>query len=202
MKKSEIRQLKMQLVLVGGLFALCVATAIVIVNNRAFFEKYLLEKHRPLPAKLTPLAQKMEQTGEVPEVLGRLTPTQQAAFYEHWMSQPEVQKDMPKMLVTIAPSLYIARVEQTLVCGSHEQRTRALRFVELGFVELGFVELGFVELGFSESASIQSASGGSPKNSEVLSMLDRVDKWAARRRLSTLRTELDRTRAAVQQGPQ
>ena len=121
---------------------------IMIVNNRPFFEQYLLERHRPLPAKLTPLAQKMEQTGEVPEVLGRLTPKQLATFYEYWMSLPEVQEDMPKMLVTTAPSLYIARVEQTLVCGSHEQRTRALRFVELGF---------------GESASNQSASGGSPK---------------------------------------
>ncbi|MBP88801.1 MAG: hypothetical protein CMJ64_19165 [Planctomycetaceae bacterium] len=188
MKNSEIRKLKMQLVLVGGLFVFCIATAIVIVNNRPFFEKYLLEKYKPLPTNLIPLAQKMEKTGEVPEVFGRLTEKQQGAFYEHWMTLAEVEKDTPKMLVSVAPSLHIARVEQTLVCGSQEQRTRALRFVELGFVELGF-----------ESALVQSGSGVSTNNSEVLSMLGRIDGWATRRRLSSFRTEVDETIVALKQ---
>lgn len=177
MKKSEIRKLKMQLVLVGGLFVFCVVTAIVIVNNRPFFEKYLLEKHKPLPANLTSLAQRMEATGEVPEVFGRLTEKQQAAFYEHWMSLPEVEKDMPKMLVSVSPSLYIARVEQTLVCGSQEQRSRALRFVELAFV--------------------QPTTGGGTGESQVLSMLGRVNRWATRRRILSLSAELDKTMAAL-----
>lgn len=179
MKKSEYRKLTMQLVLVAGLFVSCVAAAIVIVNNRPFFEKYLLEKHKPLPANLTSLAQKMKTTGKLPEVFERLTQKQHAAFYEHWMSLPEVEKEMPRMLVSTAPSLYIARVEQTLVCGSQEQRTRALLFVELAFR--------------------RSDSGESTNNSQVLSMLDRVERWATRRRLSSLNAELDRTVAALKQ---
>ena len=180
MKKSEYRKLEMQLVLVAGLFVFCFATAIVIVNNRPFFEKYLLEKHKPLPANLAPLAKKMERTGKVPEVFGRLSEKQQAAFYEHWMSLPEAEKDTPKMLVSAAPSLYIARVEQTLVCGSQEQRTRALLFVELAFRQPG--------------------SGDSTGDAQFLAMLDRVRRWAARRRLSSLKTQLDGTIAALKQG--
>jgi hypothetical protein len=178
MKKSEYRKLKMQLVLVGGLFVSSIVAAIVIVNYRPFFEQYLLEKYKPLPANLTSLAQKIESTGQVPEVFGRLSEKQQAAFYEHWMSLPEVGKDLPKLLASAAPALYIARVEQTLVCGSPEQRVRALQFVELAFAK--------------------SDSGNASDSAEALSMLDRVRAWATRRRLSSLETKLQATIAALQ----
>lgn len=56
MNKQELRTLKGQLLLLGGMFAGSVVLAMLLATQRGFFEKFVEEKYGALPATLKPLA--------------------------------------------------------------------------------------------------------------------------------------------------
>jgi hypothetical protein len=134
MNKQEIRTLRGQLVLMAILFVGSLALAVFMAVNRSFFEKYIEEKYGAMPASAQPLAERAE-TGRFDESdkekFAGLSDSERLALYDDWMSREESSAGTPRALIDVAASLYITRAERTIVCGSEDQKRRALRFLEL-----------------------------------------------------------------------
>jgi len=167
MRKQELRQLRMQGLLIGGLFVLCVIGATVVSTQRRFAEKYLVEKYSSLPKDLRPWAEAAARGSLDIERWRELDQDQRRALFEEWMGRADSSEKTPAALVTADPVVYIRRAEQTLVCGSAAQRAKALRFLLLA------------------------------RSNESLPMLQNVRSWAARRRLDGFVDRIDQTVAAL-----
>ncbi len=171
MNKQELRTLRSQLLLTVGLFAGCIAAAAVMASQRGFFEKYLKEKYAPLPADLKDVAD-AAAAGEVdPARFEQLSDAQRLALYDDWMTRDPPPVNTPRALMTAAAELYLARAERTLVCGNHDQRKRALRFLELA------------------------------GSREATARLQKLSRWAARRSLSELVAGIAETIDRLEQAP-
>lgn len=132
MNKRELKTLRGQLLLLGGLFAGCLVAAAVIAASRNFFEKFLGEKYQPLPAHLAALAQAAAEDRFDQSAFAALSPADRLVLYDDWMARADPPPAAtPGALLAADAALYLARVERTLVCGRPDQRLRALQFLEL-----------------------------------------------------------------------
>ena len=133
MNKEELRTLKGQLLLLGAMFAGSVVLAAVMAWQRPFFEKFIAEKYGVLPAAMKTLADGAADSGKIDvEAFSKLTPEERLLLYDDWMTRPDPPPQRtPAALVAADPVLYLARAERSLVGGSDDQKTRALKFLEL-----------------------------------------------------------------------
>ncbi len=119
--------------MLGAMFAGSVALAVVIATQRPFFEKFIEEKYGQLPANIKTMADGAAESGKIDaEAFGRLTAEERLLLYDDWMTRPDPPPTRtPAALVAADPKLYLARAERSLVGGSDNQKTRALKFFEL-----------------------------------------------------------------------
>ena len=133
MNKQELRTLKGQLLLLGAMFAGSVVLAVLIATQRPFFEKFIAEKYGVLPASMKTLADGAAESGKIDaEAFSKLTEEERLLLYDDWMTRPDPPPlRTPAALVAADQKLYLARAERSLVGGSDNQKTRALKFLEL-----------------------------------------------------------------------
>ena len=168
MTNVELRSLRAQLLLVGGLVAGCIVAAVLIATQRWWFESFLVEKYPPLPANLSKLAKDVHAGQIDADAWDRLSNAERLAFFDDWMANDgEAWPQMPPALAALAGDLYAARAERTLVCGGDAQRARALEFLRLAHC------------------------------AEALPCLDRARCWAQRRCLGPLADDIAATMAAI-----
>jgi hypothetical protein len=163
MTNVEIRTLKIQLLLTAGMFAACVAMAAAAVWQRGWFERFMGEKYGPLPTALRDVAADAARGQIDPKTWEGLSPADRLALYDDWMAAADSPQSAPKALLAVDRDLYLARVEQTLVCGRSEQRQKALDF---------------------------AAWAASP---DVIPVLERVQGWAKRQRLDDFDRKISAT---------
>lgn len=130
MTSQELRTLRFQLLLMGGLIGGCIVAAAVTASQRTFFERFLKEKYQPIPASLSDVADEAAEGRVDAKKFRELDRLQRLALYDDWMMQTAPSSDEPGALLAADCELYLGRVERTLVCGSAEQRARALEFLE------------------------------------------------------------------------
>jgi len=169
MNKQEMKTLRAQSLLMGGLFVGCIGAAVFLATQRGFFEGYLREKYSPLPENLRPMADAAAQGQLDAEEFEKLTEPERLALYDHWMEGSDAPPAFARVLVEAAPALYIARAERTLVCGNADQRDRALVFLE--------------------------AAG----SDEAAAALEDVSQWARRRKMPELAAQVDAAAERVRQ---
>lgn len=133
MNRQEIRTLKGQLLLLGAMFAGSVVLAVVMAAQRPFFEKFIAEKYGTVPANIKTLADEVALSGKIEaEAFSKLTEEERLLLYDDWMTRPDPPPPRtPAALVAADSKLYLARAERSLVGGSDNQKTRALKFFEL-----------------------------------------------------------------------
>jgi hypothetical protein len=132
MNKQELRTLKGQLLLLGAMFAASVALAVFIASERRFFEKFIEEKYAPAPETLRPLADAAASGRLDAGEFNKLSQADRLILYDDWMARPEGGPRLtPAALLAADPGLYLARAERTIVSGRDDQKTRALKFLEL-----------------------------------------------------------------------
>lgn len=133
MNKKELRTLKGQLLLLGGMFAGSIVLAVFIAMQRGFFEKFIEEKYGVLPASMKALADAAATEGKLdPEAFNKLSQAERLLLYDDWMTRPDPPPSRTPSALTAADSgLYLARAERTLVSGREDQKMRALKFLEL-----------------------------------------------------------------------
>ncbi len=133
MNRQEIRTLKGQLLLLGAMFAGSVVLAVVLATQRPFFEKFIAEKYGVLPDNIKTVADGVALSGKIEaEAFGKLTEEERLLLYDDWMTRPDPPPTRtPAALVAADPKLYLSRAERSLVGGSDNQKTRALKFFEL-----------------------------------------------------------------------
>jgi hypothetical protein len=176
MNIKELRTLRGQVLLTVGLFAGSLAIALVIVTNRWWFEKVLLEKPAPatqLSASLKELVNRVNLGKADGVTYGRLLPPEQIALFDAWMQEgKKASKLAPATLVQMDAKLYLQRVEHAVVCGNSAQRQQALQFLVL------------------------------TRSSEGEQILDRLARWARKRNRSDWYEMIDHARHewAAQQG--
>lgn len=128
--KNEIRTLRGQLLLMALAFGGALVLAIVIAWRSDFFQRFIEEKYRPLPAHLQPLRDDFRRGALSAKRISTLSKADQAALYESWVQENAPSRQAPLVLVQGAPEVFLARAEQTLVCGNATQKERALLFYE------------------------------------------------------------------------
>lgn len=132
MNKQELRTLKGQLLLLGGMFAGSVVLAVFLATQRGFFEKFIEEKYGALPANLKPLVDAAAEGKLDGEAFNKLSQAERLLMYDDWMTRPDPPPTLtPSALVAADSALYLARAERTLLSGREDQKLRALKFMEL-----------------------------------------------------------------------
>jgi hypothetical protein len=137
LNKQEIRTLRAQLLLTGGLMLLCAVCAVVVATQRKLVErKWIREKYTAaydnFPRRVQEAAD-AAAAGKLTEKLYEpLSEKERDWLYEDWMirSDPPFEA-APSALAGIDAVRYLERAERTLVCGSAPQQQRAARFLEL-----------------------------------------------------------------------
>ncbi|MEL6182460.1 MAG: hypothetical protein AAFS10_26120, partial [Myxococcota bacterium] len=117
---------------------------------------------KPLPAHLREAAAAADRGDN--DTINQLAPSALVLLYEDWMERPKAPRAAAAVLCQANPKALLARAEQTLVCGSPQQRLKALVFVE---------------------------HCDSP---EADPLLRRVERWAHRTRLTRLASAAQRVR--------
>lgn len=137
MKLPKIRSLQGQLLATASLFVACLPIAVAVILCREKFEQHMYEKyaanHSQFSADLKLLIEHVETgvTAQERESLANLALQQKQQIYEDWMQRQEPPRpNTPRTLVAVDPGFYLARAEQTVVCGNSQQRSLALEFLE------------------------------------------------------------------------
>ena len=161
----ELRTLKWQLLLTGGLFLGCIVLAILIAANRNYLETFVKEKYKTSYDNMPRAAQDMidqAANGQVAEETQKKLSRQHLRYaYEDWMMRSEPARPRtPAALVSLNAAFFLEAAERTMVCGSREQRRRSLDFFRLA-----------------------GSSDAEPR-------LRRLQRWAARRNLGELAEQI------------
>ena len=137
MKLPKIRSLQGQLLATASLFVACVPIAVAVILCRGKFEQHIVEKyaanHAQFDGDMKLLIEHAETgvTAQERESLNNLSLQQKQQVYEDWMQRRDPPRpNTPRTLVAADPDFYLARAEQTVVCGGSEQRSLALEFIE------------------------------------------------------------------------
>jgi hypothetical protein len=161
MPKHLLHTLRGQILLLTGLCAACIITAVVMASQRAVFEQHIAERYQPLPVELQPLAESLARGSLEQAQFTVLSMAQRLALYHTWMAHIESPPaETPRLLVSIAPELYLARAERSIVTGRMQQKQRAVIFLALT---------------------------GSP---DALPILQKANRWAARRQMPELASHI------------
>ena len=161
MNKDDLRSLRIQILLIVGMFMGCAVVAGFIATQRSWFESHFKEEYAALPAELEPLAAKAAGEELVEEDLDGLSPEVRLRLYDAWMSAERPAPGTPRALVAADSSLFLGRAERTIVCGNGLQRRRALEFLELC------------------------------ASRDVIPLLEKARGWSARRSMISLRDDID-----------
>lgn len=157
MNREGLHTVRSQFLLIGLLFFITTVFAAVMATRHDWFESFVKEKFSPLPPHLYPLVEASTRNELNVEDIAKLPRHDLLALYDHWMGMPQLPSlTMPGALMVVDRGVYIERLEQTLVCGTPEQRQRALYFIELA------------------------------GSQEAIQMLQRVQEWAERRKIPDL----------------
>ena len=132
MKKPNYHGLKFQVLLVLKLFVACIVAAIGLVSYRDWVEGFMKERPVPVPSSLQTAINAIEVQKPIQKLYEEIPPQDRVILYDVWMGTEPIQRTLPQELCTLDPQLFIGRAERTLVCGSKDQRMRALQFIELG----------------------------------------------------------------------
>jgi hypothetical protein len=163
MTKQELKTLRAQFLLLGGLFLLCIVSAGVVASQRPWFEKHIYEVLTPLPEDLRPLYDSATRDQLDPVAFKQLSEPRRLALYDHWLSKKGQDGGRaPAALMSADPGLYRNRAARSIVCGNPEQKELAVRFLE------------------------QS------NHASVVETLTKSRAWARRHRLSPLISSIDR----------
>ena len=130
----ELRTLRWQLLLTGGLFTGSLVLAIVIAVNRPYAESFIQEGFKldgeELPKKLQQAADEAA-TGELAASWSKqLKPEDWRLLYEDWMLASEPRRSAAAAFSARNAEFFTEAAERTVVCGSDEQKRRAARFLE------------------------------------------------------------------------
>jgi hypothetical protein len=133
MTKGELRQLRVQLAMMGALFAACIVASAAVPAFDSVFQTYLCrERYAPTPAELRRFVEAAEKGWLGRDEFEQLGLEGQVAIYRDWMARTDTPpRATPGTLMAAAPDVYGKAVERTLICGREDQRERALEFLEL-----------------------------------------------------------------------
>lgn len=164
MNNKKIKTVRGQAILIGIMFLISMALAVIVAIQRDWFESLNKEKFMPLTPDKYIILEKVK-TGEIKgNKIAEISVEDRQSLYEYWMTYPEMMPSaFPKILIEADSKFYFSRVEQTIVCGQHEQKLRALKFLD---------------------------SAGSK---DALPMLEEVQKWAGRRNMPELMKAIEIT---------
>ena len=169
MNRPEIRQLRGQMAMIFGLMLVCIVAATVVSAKREFAAKFIVEKYQPLPVNLQSDVALLKKELRVTDEFADLPANERVLVYDYWMILEEPEVGWPKVLLDVDFELFNRRAERTLVCGSSEQRIRALRFLQLA------------------------------ANHKALATLEKAAGWARRRQLSDFAKQIDETIQQIEQ---
>lgn len=168
----ELRKLNGQLALVAALFVSCIVIAIVLICSRGFFESFLVESYRynraAMPAGVPELLAQAESGKIELDGFSKLEEAVQLALYDVWITDENLNQTMPAAMTDVATRQFLERAEHTIVCGTHEQRLRGLKFIEWS------------------------------NNPEAVARLEYAKNWATRRELEKLVPEIEATLQRIQ----
>ena len=167
MKGTNFHGLPFQLLLVLKLFLACFAAAFLILFNRPWVESFMHENYLP-PTKSLQLAIATCKMGKpIQDEYQNIPLEERSLLYDDWMLSDKLGLATPGILLSTDFSLFSRRAERTIICGSPEQRIKALLFFELS---------------------------GDKNTIPILTM---AQKWAQRRKLIELADEIDKTIVAL-----
>ncbi len=163
MSKRNRHGLKFQLLLVLKLFVACAIGAGYLVYHRNWVEGFMKESYFAPPDSLQPVIEAIKMRQPIQELYQQVPETQRSSLYDFWIATEPKLRELPRQLVSIDADRFVRRVERTLVCGSQEQRLKALEFVQLG------------------------------GDTSAIPILEKAQAWAQRRRLNELANEIEKT---------
>ena len=174
--KRELRTLKWQLLLVGGLFMGCIVLAILMAANRNYLETFIKEKYdtpyAELPSAAREAADQAAGGGIDEDVQAKLNRQDLRLVYEDWISRSDPERPRaPAAFVAINPRFFLDAAERTMICGNREQRQRSLEFFRLASAHEAFAR-------------------------EAEPRLERLQRWAAKRNWKELAEQI---RSVIQQ---
>lgn len=156
MNNAEMRKFQGQLYLIGFLIVITAVVSLLVSWNRKRFEQFVKEKYKTVPASLQNEISRIKNGQTLSGEYEKLPETQRELLYDAWMTQPDISSALPSEIMSVDYELFSQRVERTLICGSDEQRERALQFLV------------------------------SARDGRTIEMLRSVQNWAERRKMSKL----------------
>lgn len=163
MRKTDLSGLKFQLFLVSILFLICSGLSLFIVMNRPWVEGYLKESYGIVSEDLQSLFDTTRMGGTIADAYKQIPPKDRLMLYDAWMQEAVDNNQSPRILMQTDFELFSRRAERTLICGSTDQRKKALRFFAYG------------------------------QDRRCLPILDQAKNWARRRKLHELEAEIRQT---------
>ena len=132
MMKGKRHGLTFQLLLVLKLFLACIVAAACLVYFRGWVEGFMKESYLPPPASLQGAINAVNIGAPIQKSYEEAPEEDRVRLFDYWMVTEPIHSQLPGELLRLDTELFLARAERTLVSGSPEQRSRALRFLELG----------------------------------------------------------------------
>lgn len=140
MKLDRLRTLEGQLLAISCLFIACIPISGAVIFLRPKFEAAMSESYSVVSAsvreELKELARGLEDPSSDPKdvchSVEQLTVQDKEWLYQDWVVHHEPERVITvSRLVQADPEYFLHRAEQTVVCGSADQQTLGLRFLEL-----------------------------------------------------------------------
>ncbi|MFH1861876.1 MAG: hypothetical protein ABH878_03595 [bacterium] len=132
--KREIHSLHNQLALIAGLFGICILGAIVMLIRPNWVDRIIagLQTNRQAAVQVSqPEWEQLTSSVVDTQEYRRKTDEQKLAFLREWMQSADSLQSIPPILLSLDTDLYVKECERWLVCGTVQERRRALLFLDL-----------------------------------------------------------------------
>lgn len=175
MKNSELRALRMQLVMVGVLLAGALALGATLVGARSWVEPLVCERFRTpyekFPAALKQLADALANEHVDSAALAALSSEEKNLLFEDWIARREPRRPLaPRHLMRADAAFFLQRIERCVVSGNSQQRQCAVEFLVLA------------------------------RDDRSLPIIDALERWASDRRMRELAASLSAARDTIEAG--
>ena len=131
MARMDLRTPAGMLALIGVTFLAAVGLAVGAVWQRPWFEKFVREKYGPVSATASNLGVILDDSPEKSELVRALPPAERDSLYEGWVQAGAGwPAAAPAAMTRADPDFFLARAWRTWICGSDDQKKRALVFLE------------------------------------------------------------------------
>ena len=167
MDRKELRKFKMQLAMLGGLVILATVAALVISTQRGFARKFVKEKYAAVPKSLKSEIESIKTKSALTESYKKLKEKDRLLLYDAWMTDQLESDEFPRLILKEDFQIFSRRAERTLVCGSTQQRDRALEFFRLG------------------------------NHPDTIPILEKARRWAGRRKLDSFESDIANTLESI-----